>query len=151
MVKMVKNGQIAPEKKCPRVPVWVRGGVLLFGQCPNKMGTNYKGASLTITMLLSNNKPHQQVQFAPSQSLPLLANPALSLENLTATTRMNLRMPAVAIVRTSKYPVSLTTRPLALDSGRCHHLLAPQTAVAVRVSGVENVFLLNLHLLDFCS
>ena len=25
-VKNGKNGKIAPEKKCPRVPVWVRGG-----------------------------------------------------------------------------------------------------------------------------
>ena len=90
-------------------------------------------------LLFSNIRPHQQVQSAPS-SLPLLANPALLLENLTATTRMNLRMSAAAIVRTSQYPVSLTTRPLALDFGRCHHLLAPQTAVAARVSGVENVF-----------
>ena len=105
---------------------------------------NYVLNTITITMLLSNIKPHQQVQSAPS-SLPLLANPALSLENLTATTRMNTTAVAIAMLRTSQYPVSLTTRPLALDFGRCHHLLAPQTAVAARVSGVENVFLLDIY------
>ena len=32
-----KFAQIGPEKKCPRVPIWVRGGVQLqFGQCPNR-------------------------------------------------------------------------------------------------------------------
>ena len=79
----------------------------------------------------SRIKSLHQVRSALPQSLPLLANPALSLENWTAT--MNLNTTAVAIVlRTSL--VSLTTQPLVLDSGRCHHLLALQTAVAVRVS-----------------
>ena len=36
-----------PGKKCPRVPVWVRGGVQkLFGQCPNAPSMNLSGASL---------------------------------------------------------------------------------------------------------
>ena len=45
---------------------------------------------------------------------------------------------AIAVLLTSR--VSMTTQPLALDSGSCRHLLALQTAVAARVSGVENVF-----------
>ena len=44
--KMVK---IVPENKCPRVPVWVKGGGVrsLFGQCPNKPDLFQTGASLT--------------------------------------------------------------------------------------------------------
>ena len=53
-----KFAQIGPEKKCPRVPVWVRGvGGLggcqkLFGQCPNKLRDNLNGASLTHPLFL---------------------------------------------------------------------------------------------------
>ena len=43
--RMVKKW---PEKKCPRVPGWVRGGVQsLFGQCPNVGGVKRIGSSLT--------------------------------------------------------------------------------------------------------
>ena len=43
--KMVK---IVPENKCPRVPVWVKGGGVrsLFGQCPNRPDLFQTGASL---------------------------------------------------------------------------------------------------------
>ena len=78
-----------------------------------------------------------QVRYARPQSLPLLANPALSLENWTAT--MNVSTTAAAIVlRTSQSLVSLTTQPLVLDSGRYRHLLALQSlqiAVAAKVGG----------------
>ena len=58
----------------------------------------------------------------------------------------NMSTTAAAIVlRTSQSLVSLTTQSLVLDSGRCHHPLALQTAVAAKVSGekkiVENVLL----------
>ena len=33
----LQKGRIGPEKKCPRVPVWVRGVQLLFGQYPNEL------------------------------------------------------------------------------------------------------------------
>ena len=91
-------------------------------------------------MMAIRIKSLHQVQSALTQSLPLLANPALSLENWTVT--MNLNTTAAAIA-TSQSRVSLTAQPLVLDSGRCHHPLARQTAVAVKVSGgkqiVENV------------
>ena len=39
--------QVGPEIKCPRVPVWVRGGgQSLFGQCPNRPDIFQTGASL---------------------------------------------------------------------------------------------------------
>ena len=39
-----------PGKKCPRVPVWVRGGVQsLKGQCPNAFGIFFGAASLSPT------------------------------------------------------------------------------------------------------
>ena len=44
----LQNGKIWPEKKCPRVPGWVRGGgQSLFGQCPNVGGVNSNGFSLS--------------------------------------------------------------------------------------------------------
>ena len=68
----------------------------------------------------------------------LMANPALSLENWTATT--NRAAAAANALRTSQSHVSLTTQPLVLDSGRCHrHLLALQTAVAAKVSGEKKI------------
>ena len=82
--------------------------------------------------------PHQ-VQSALPQSLPLLANPALFLENWTATTT-KLNAAAAIVLRTSQSHVSLTTQPLVLDSGRCHrHLLALQTAVAAKVSDEKKI------------
>ena len=67
-----------------------------------------------------------QVRYARPQSLPLLANPALSLENWTATMRKT---------NASQSRVSLTTQPLELDSGsgKCHHF-AQKKALAARVS-----------------
>ena len=44
---MVKNGKIAPEKKCPRVPRVQGGVVIAIGQCPHRGGASLKGASLT--------------------------------------------------------------------------------------------------------
>ena len=41
--------QVGPEIKCPRVPVWVKGGggvQSLFGQCPNRPCVFLSGASL---------------------------------------------------------------------------------------------------------
>ena len=79
-----------------------------------------------IKLSLPRIKFLHQVQSALPQSLPLLANPALSLENWTATTTMNLNLVMTAaenVLRTSH--VSLTTQALELDSGRFnHHLLA---------------------------
>ena len=93
-------------------------------------------------LLLSNIKPHQQVQSAPSQSFPPLANPALSLENWTATTTMNLNLVMTAaenVLRT--FHAFQTTQPPVLDSGRCHHhLLALQTVVAAKVPQVKIIF-----------
>ena len=45
-----QNGDLAnllksAGKKCPRVPVWVRGVQSLFGQCPNAFVSNFVGAS----------------------------------------------------------------------------------------------------------
>ena len=89
-------------------------------------------------LLLPRIKSIYQVRSALHQHLPLLAIPALSLENWTALT--NVSTTAAAIVpKASQYLVSLTTQPLVLDSGRCHHLLALQTAVAARVSGGEKI------------
>ena len=56
-------------------------------------------------------------------------------------------------LRTSQSHVSMTTQPLMLDFGRCHlHLLALQTAVAVKVSGEQKMleipFSLNIKLSD---
>ena len=46
----LQNGGIGPEKKCPRVPVWVRGGgsncYLGIGQCPNELRLGFGMASL---------------------------------------------------------------------------------------------------------
>ena len=40
--------QVGTEIKCPRVPVWVKGGgQSLFGQCPNRPDIFQTGASLT--------------------------------------------------------------------------------------------------------
>ena len=96
------------------------------------------------------NSIHQVLSALP-QHLPLLANPALSLENWTATMNMNtsnMSMTAAAVVFSNSL-VSLTTQPLVLDSGRCHrHLLALQTAVAARVSGEDKLvemFFLIFH------
>ena len=78
-----------------------------------------------------------QVQSAPAQFPPPLANPALSLENWTATMNMNITKmstTAVAVVLRD-FLVSLTTQPLLLDSGRYRHLLALQIAVAAKVGG----------------
>ena len=104
--------------------------------------------TITITMLLSNIKPHQQVQSAPSQSFPPLANPALSLENWTAITTMNLNLVMTAaenVLRTSH--ASVTTQPLVLDSGRCHHhLLALHTVVAAKVPQVRIIFVLEIDI-----
>ena len=91
------------------------------------------------SMYQSAALPHQQVQSVPPLPFPLLANLALSLENLTATTRMKKGTTAAIVVLLTSH-VSLTTQPLALDSGSCYHFLAQQTVVAARVSGVENVF-----------
>ena len=45
--------QVGPEIKCPRVPVWVKGGVQsLFEQCPNRGLNIFNGASLTPSHLL---------------------------------------------------------------------------------------------------
>ena len=92
-------------------------------------------SELTVFRLLSNLS--HQVLSAPTWSLPLLANPALSLENWTAT--MNVSTTAAAIVlRTSQSLVSPTIQPLVLDSGRYLHLLALrslQIAVAAKVGG----------------
>ena len=44
-----KFAQIGLGKKCPGVPVWVRGGVQsLFGQCPNRSDIIFNGAPLKI-------------------------------------------------------------------------------------------------------
>ena len=86
---------------------------------------------------MSNSFQHQ-VRSALPQSLPLLANPALALENWTATTSLSTTVAAI-VLRTSQSLVSLTTQPLVLDSGRWHHLLALQTAVAVTVSGEQKM------------
>ena len=64
--------------------------------------------------------------------LPLLANPALSLENLTVTMTKPLNAAAAIVLRISQSHVSRTTQPLAPDSGRCHHF-ALQKAVAAKV------------------
>ena len=92
-------------------------------------------------LLLPRINSLRQVRFALPQSLPLLANPALSLENWIAT--MNMSMTAAAIVLlTSQSHVSPTTQPLlVLDSGKFHLLLqlALQTAVAARVSGGDKI------------
>ena len=46
---MVKNGKIAPEKKCPRVPVWVRGGCNCYlGNAHIEVGTNWKVLPLKV-------------------------------------------------------------------------------------------------------
>ena len=66
---------------------------------------------------------------------------------------MNLSTTAAAIVlRTShsQSHVFLTTQPLALDSGRCHHFLALQTAVALMVSGEEKLDRVNWADSAFC-
>ena len=84
----------------------------------------------------SNIKPHQQVQSAPS-SLPPLANPALSLENLTATTRT----PAGWLSTAAAASVMLTwlvllTQPQGLDYGnQCTHNFVLLKAVGTQVSG----------------
>ena len=107
--------------------------------------------STILWVFLPKIEPHQQVRSAPSQSFQPLANPALSLENWTANTTINMTLAAAAVVLGDSH-VSLTTQPLMLDSGRFHqHHLALQTAVVARVSGVDNVFFLNLHILEFCS
>ena len=59
---------------------------------------------------------------------------------------VNLSTIAAEIVRTSQSLVSLTTQLLVLVSGRCHHPLAPKTAVAMKVSGEKRIF--NLFLLE---
>ena len=80
-----------------------------------------------------------QGRSARLQSPPLLANPALFLENWTATMKKTNAAAAI-VLRTSQSHVSLTTQPLVLDSGRCHrHLLALQTAVAVKVSDEKKI------------
>ena len=90
-------------------------------------------------------EPHQQVRSAPSQSFPPLANPALSLENWTANTTINMTLAAAAVVLGDSH-VSLTTQPLMLDSGRFHqHHLALQTAVAARVSGEDKLVEIPFH------
>ena len=99
-------------------------------------------------MMAIRIKSLHQVQSALPQSLPLLANPALSLENWTATMNMNMSnmsTTAAAVVVIGSH-VSPKTQLLVLDSGRCHrHLFALKMAVAAKVSGekkiVENVLL----------
>ena len=66
---------------------------------------------------------------------PLLVNPALSLENWTATTTKTIAAAAI-VLKTSPSPVSLT-QPLELDDGiRCFAL---QAAVAVRVGAGDEI------------
>ena len=49
-----------PGKKCPRVPVWVRGGggQKLKVQCPNAPSMNLRKASLTLSYCISNGRDH---------------------------------------------------------------------------------------------
>ena len=86
--------------------------------------------------------PLLQGLFARPQSLPLLGNPAISLEPWTATMRTSLTtMDSLATVAaasvTSTWPVLLTW-PMDQESGsQDTQCFAQQKAVAARVSGGE--------------
>ena len=87
-------------------------------------------------------KSLHQVRCALSQPPPLLANPALSLANWTATTTTS-NAAAGIVPSPSHSHVSMTTgpQPLGLDSGRCHFVL--NKAVVERVGVVIDRFELN--------
>ena len=80
------------EIKCPRVPVWVRGGgQSLFGQCPNRPDIFQTGASLSKVAGGAQMadwcwwRPKSQPRPPPTSSSQSLPQPEWSLQSIVIT------------------------------------------------------------------